>query len=69
MPKKYGFGVQVRLEGNVPDDFAIESLNGIQLYKIYIEELQDNYTDANFTAQEYAHYCLHRIHRVRDPKR
>ena len=52
---------------NVPQNFRVQPLKGVDLFEMTIEELQRCLSDLRFTSVEFVKFCLQRIHSVRAP--
>ena len=51
----------------VPKNFRVQPLKGVEVYEMTIEELQRCLTDCHFTSVDFVKFCLQRIHSVRAP--
>ena len=52
---------------DVPDKFHVQSLKGIELYEVSVENLQRYLTEGRFSSVDYVRFCLERIHCVCNP--
>ena len=52
-------------QDDVPPVFRLDSVHGIKLFEIPIEELQHHFREGRLTSLEYTDVCLDRIRRVR----
>ena len=52
---------------DVPDKFHVQSLKGIELYEVSVENLQRYLTEGHFSSVDYVRFCLERIRCVRNP--
>ena len=52
---------------NVPQNFQVQPLKGVEVFEMTVEELQRYLTDRRFTSVDFVRFCLQRIHAVRAP--